>query len=123
MTNLEIPEMIRKAAESLGLGDEFEYFVENVAGVEMRTLKRYSKSKDSFEYFVFPAFAGIEPRMRFDWEISASVIEDDETFPDHMRNGIYFQLMQDLFEILSIVADNSVSKDLYKPVIPESVWV
>lgn len=124
MTNLEIPEMIKKAIEKRGWGDDFEYFEASVNGLTMRTVKRYSSAKDTYENMIFPAYGPFAPKLRFDWEFSAEVVREEPEvgFEEHMSKLVYFQLMQDLFEILEVVAENNVSKDLYKPVIPESVW-
>lgn len=124
MTNLEVPEMVQKSIDKFGWGTDFEYTEVVINGVTMRTARRFVPEKDTYEHMIFPAFGEFAPKIRFDWELSGQVVREEggNDFEKHMNKLIYYQLMQDLFEILEVVADKSESKDIYRPVIPESVW-
>lgn len=121
MTNL--PEVVTTALDKLGWGEDFDYFELEHNGLVMRTAKRYVKIKDAYEYHIFPAFAGFEPRIRLDWDLAKSAADEEEDVEVRLKESIYHQLMQDLFEILEVVADKNVSSDIYLPVIPESAYV
>ena len=123
----DIPEIVQNGIDALGwTPEETSYTEVEKSGVILQTAHRYVKYKDSYEFVIFPKAGPFSPKIRLDWEIAGEAYREDEAeggaFVERLTSLAHYQLIQDLFEILDTVSRKTVSKDIFKPVIPESAY-
>lgn len=90
--------------------------------IDMHVLKYFHKGKDTYEFHAFPRTSdGQDIKLRLDFEVAREVEEDlkGDSLEDHYLPIIERHLVQDIFDIVQVVAERNTSKDIFNPVIPE----